>query len=61
MTSLLKIQELNFSSHTAEDYVELDLYLSADHSETAVIQHKIHVVNDLKVNIFIETDILVSE
>ena len=61
MTSSMKVQELSFSSHTAKDYIELNLYLSADHSKTAVIQCKIHVIDDLKVNIFIETDILVSE
>ena len=44
-----------------EDYVKLDLFFSADHDRTAVIHHKIYIVNDLKVNVLIETDILVSE
>ena len=61
MISLMKVQELNFSSHVTEDYIELDLYLSADHSKTAVIHCKIHIINDLKANILIKTDILISE
>ena len=61
MTSLMKVQELDFSLHAAEDYVELNLYLSANYDRTAVIHCKIHIVDDLKVNVLIETDILVSE
>ena len=57
----MKVQELSFSSHSAEDYVKLKLYLSANYNKTAVIHWEIHVINDLKVNILIKTDILVSE
>ena len=42
------------------NYIELDLYFSA-YSRTAVIQCKIYIINDLKANILIETDILISE
>ena len=44
-----------------EDYVELNLYLSADYDKTAVIHWEIHIIDDLKVNILIRTNILVSE
>ena len=47
--------------HSVRDYMKLDLYLSADHNRTAVICWEIHIINDLKVNILIETDILISE
>ena len=61
MTSSIKVQGLDFSSHTAEDYIELNLFFSADHSRTAVIYCEIHIVNDLKANVLIETNILISE
>ena len=54
----MKIQELGFSSHTAEDYVKLNLYLLTDHDRTAVIHWEIYIINNLKVNILIKTDIL---
>ena len=57
----MKVQQLGFSSHTAEDYVKLNLYLSASHDKTAVIHWEIHIVDNLKVNILIKTDILISE
>ena len=57
----MKVWELEFSSHAAKDYVKLNLYLSADHDRTAVICREIYIDNDLKINILIETDILVSE
>ena len=61
MASSMKVWELSSSSHAAEDYVKLNLYLSADHSKTAVIHCEIYVIDDLKVNICIRTNILVSE
>ena len=61
MTWLIKIQELDFNSHAAEDYVKLNLYLSANHGKTADIHWEIHIINNLKVNILIEIDILISE
>ena len=57
----MKVQDLDFSSHAAEDYIELNLFFSADHSRTAVICYEIHIINDLKTNVLIETDILISE
>ena len=57
----MKVQGLNFSSYAAEDYIELNLFFSADHSRTAVIYYEIHIVNDLKASIIIETNILISE
>ena len=57
----MKVQGLGFSSHAVKDYVELNLFFSADHSKTAVIHHKIHIIDDLKANILIKTDILISE
>ena len=57
----MKVQKLDFISHTAEDFAELDLYLSANHGRTVIIHCEIHIINDLKVNILIEIDILVSE
>ena len=41
--------------------MKLDLYLSANHDRTVIIHHEIHIVNELKVNMLIETDILISE
>ena len=61
MASSLKVQGLSFSSHSAEDYVKLELYLSANYDKTAVIHWEIHIIDDLKVNILVRTDILVSE
>ena len=61
MASPMKVRGLGSSSHAAGDYVELDLYLPADHDRTAVIRREIHVVDDLKANILIGTDILVPE
>ena len=57
----MKVWGLGFSLHTIRDYVELDLYFSANHNKTTVIHCEIHIVKDLKVNILIETDILISE
>ena len=57
----MKVQELDPSLHAAKDYIELDLFFSADHNRTAVIHHKIHIIDELKANILIETDILISE
>ena len=56
----MKVRGLGSSSHAASDYVELDLYFPA-HGRTAVIQREVHVVNDLKANMLIGNDILVSE
>ena len=61
MTSLMKVQRLDFSSHSVRDYVKLNLYLSANHDKTAVIHYEIYIIDDLKVNVLIETDILISE
>ena len=61
MTSPMKVQELDSSLHAAEDYIELNLFFSADHDKTAVIQCKTHIINELKANVLIETDILISE
>ena len=61
MASPMKVRGLGSSSHAAGDYVELDLYLPANHSRTAVIRREVHVVDDLKANILIGTDILVPE
>ena len=57
----MKVWGLGFSSHAVRDYIELNLFFSADHSKTAVIHCKIHIVDDLKANVLIETDILISE
>ena len=57
----MKVQGLSFSSYAVRDYVELDLYFSVNHDKTAVIHCEIHIVKDLKVNILIKTDILISE
>ena len=61
MASSMKIQGLSFSSHSVKDYVKLKLYLSANHDKTAVIHWEIHIIDNLKVNILVRTDILVSE
>ena len=61
MTSSMKVWGLSFSLHAAEDYIELNLFFSADHSKTAVIHCEIHIIDDLKANVLIETDILISE
>ena len=61
MTSLMKVWGLEFSSHAAKDYVELNLYFSDNHSRTAVIHWEIYVINNLKAHILVETDILISE
>ena len=61
MISPMKVWGLELSSHAAEDYVELNLYLLTDHDRTAVIHWEIYIVDDLKTHILIETDILISE
>ena len=61
MTSSMKVWGLGFSSYVIKDYVELDLYFSANHDRTAVIHCEIYIIDDLKVNVLIKTDILVSE
>ena len=55
----MKVQGLDFSSHAAENYVELNLFFLTDHDKTAVIHCKIHIINELKANVLIETDILI--
>lgn len=57
----MKVQGLGSSSHAARDYVELDLHLPANHGRTAIIRREFHVIDDLKANILIGTDILVPE
>ena len=61
MTSSMKVQKLSFSSYAVRDYVELNLFFSADHDRTVIIHCEIYVVDELKVNVLIETDILISE
>ena len=61
MASPMKVQGLGSSSHSAEDYVDLDIYFPTNHGKTVVIHREIHIVDDLKANILIGTDILVLE
>ena len=61
MASPMKVRGLGSSSHSAEDYVDLDIYFPTNHGKTAVIHREIHIVDDLKANILIGTDILVPE
>ena len=57
----MQVWELNFSFYAVRDYVELDLYFSANCDKTAVINCEIQIIDNLKMNVLIETNVLVSE
>ena len=58
MTSPMKVRSLSSISHSADKYVQLDIYLSS-HSWTAIIHREVHIVDSLKMNILVSTDILI--
>ena len=65
MTSSIIVNELETTKHFTNKYVIVSMYFSDknqnDKSTTALITKEIHLVDNLKTNIFIENDILESE
>ena len=60
MISPMKVCGLSSTSHSVNEYVQLDIYLPS-HGRTAIIRREIHIVDSLKANMLVSTDILVPE
>ena len=48
-------------THQANEYITLNIYLPEIDGRIAHIKQEFHLVDDLKANVLIETDILVTE
>lgn len=65
MTFSLRVREVNFIKHEIEEYIIVSMYLSRINEQSnkvlTLITKKLHLVDDFKVKMFIENDILESE
>ena len=62
MNTFINVQEINTNYHTINQFVHIKMFIKAtDEADDTVIVHmckKFHVINDLKINMLIDTDIL---
>lgn len=65
MTFSLRVREVNFIKHEIEEYIIVSMYLSRINEQSnkvlTLIIKKLHLVDDFKVKMFIENDILESK
>ncbi len=63
MISFLTVREIDANVHETKKYVNFSIYLSSknDSKKMIEIHREMHLVEDLKVNMLIENDILESE
>ncbi len=63
MTSLLIVKDIEANVHEIKEYVNFSIYLSSknDLTRTIKIYREMHLVKELKTNMLIKNDILVSK
>ena len=65
MTTSLKVRDINFITHEINEFVMISIYFldtnKFEKSALANITRKIHLIDDLKINMLIENDILELE
>jgi len=55
------IQELRTETHHCDKYIILIIYLPDNNNQLAVIIKEMHIINNLKVKMLVDIDILVLE
>ena len=65
MNALINVRGIGTNYHTINQFIHIDMFIKAtDKADDTVIIYickKFHVINDLKVNMLIDTDILRTE
>ena len=56
--SSISVHSLRTATHQVNEYITLDIYLSGTDRRTAHVSDEFHLVNNLKINMLIETNIL---
>ena len=62
MNALINVWEIDINYHITNQFIHIDIFIKAiDKADNIIIVHmckKFHVINNLKVNMLIDTDIL---
>ena len=64
MITSLTMRDLNISQHQNSNYAIVSMYfvdVKNDNSVKTLIRREVHLVNNLKINMFIDNDVIVSE
>ena len=59
--SLILVHKLEIMTHQANKYITLNIYLPGIDGRIAHIKQELHLINNLKANVLIKTDILATE
>ena len=57
----IKIKRINLNEYNINEYVVLRLYFTGKNQRIAVIEKELYLIDDLRTNVLINTDIIDSE
>ena len=61
ITNFVIVREIEFNKHKTSKYVIIPLYFSDENVTAMLTSRKIHIVDDLKTNVLININIIISE